>query len=74
MSTDYSVWCAQCRLAIHLGQRFLPNWAFGYGTGDIEHQRKAGDFIVDHDHDGTTLRISTCDDLPDDVIEPGFTE
>ena len=66
MSTDYDVVCVTCRKSTHLGVRFSSNFAFGHGSFDLEEQRRAGAWIVDHLNEGHELKIEVSDAVPDD--------
>lgn len=62
MSTDYYAGCVTCRRVAHLGVRFTSGWAFGNGSNDVEGRRFAGEWILEHMHEGHDVRIFVSDD------------
>jgi hypothetical protein len=48
MSTDYQVWCTNCKESRHLGQAMGGGYSFGFGPNDTAAQSKIMKFIADH--------------------------
>jgi hypothetical protein len=61
VSTDFDIWCPECKIAIHLGQ--MPHRTFAYNRNDREGQEAIWDFISEH-ASHTTLAVGY--DCPDD--------
>lgn len=68
MSTDYNVYCLECKKARHLGQFMGSKYSFGYGSNDTETPPKIMEWLAEHVDKNHDIRIAWTDSVPDDDL------